>query len=122
MKIYINDFEFISALGSDKDLILKHLIKSNKTKDPNYHLLDGSLTPTFEVQESLPEMPSQYKKFETRNNRLVLFLLSKLQESLKNSFDKYSKARVAVVLGTSCLLYTSPSPRDGLLSRMPSSA
>ena len=26
------------------------------------------------------------------------------------------------LLGTSCLLYTSPSPRDGLLSRMPSSA
>ena len=25
-------------------------------------------------------------------------------------------------LGSSCLLYTSPSPRDGLLSRMPSSA
>ena len=24
--------------------------------------------------------------------------------------------------GTYCLLYTSPSPRDGLLSRMPSSA
>ena len=27
-----------------------------------------------------------------------------------------------VVLGYVCLLYTSPSPRDGLLSRMPSSA
>ena len=26
------------------------------------------------------------------------------------------------ILGNSCLLYTSPSPRDGLLSRMPSSA
>ena len=25
-------------------------------------------------------------------------------------------------LSTACLLYTSPSPRDGLLSRMPSSA
>ena len=25
-------------------------------------------------------------------------------------------------LSTTCLLYTSPSPRDGLLSRMPSSA
>ena len=24
--------------------------------------------------------------------------------------------------GSNCLLYTSPSPRDGLLSRMPSSA
>ena len=29
---------------------------------------------------------------------------------------------VAVVLCSVCLLYTSPSPRDGLLSRMPSSA
>ena len=28
----------------------------------------------------------------------------------------------AEALGHSCLLYTSPSPRDGLLSRMPSSA
>ena len=27
-----------------------------------------------------------------------------------------------VGLGVGCLLYTSPSPRDGLLSRMPSSA
>ena len=25
-------------------------------------------------------------------------------------------------IGNTCLLYTSPSPRDGLLSRMPSSA
>ena len=27
-----------------------------------------------------------------------------------------------IVSGWTCLLYTSPSPRDGLLSRMPSSA
>ena len=29
---------------------------------------------------------------------------------------------ILVVNDGSCLLYTSPSPRDGLLSRMPSSA
>ena len=34
---------------------------------------------------------------------------------------KEAVARVRLVPG-SCLLYTSPSPRDGLLSRMPSSA
>ena len=28
----------------------------------------------------------------------------------------------AAAVGQACLLYTSPSPRDGLLSRMPSSA
>ena len=27
-----------------------------------------------------------------------------------------------IIMATTCLLYTSPSPRDGLLSRMPSSA
>ena len=32
------------------------------------------------------------------------------------------KGRKADRHATSCLLYTSPSPRDGLLSRMPSSA
>ena len=31
-------------------------------------------------------------------------------------------ARVFRLLLQGCLLYTSPSPRDGLLSRMPSSA
>ena len=36
-----------------------------------------------------------------------------------NSFVRVSLA--SVIMGI-CLLYTSPSPRDGLLSRMPSSA
>ena len=39
------------------------------------------------------------------------------------SFFKISKDRkIVATLDYSCLLYTSPSPRDGLLSRMPSSA
>ena len=32
-----------------------------------------------------------------------------------NGVDEYEQSKI-------CLLYTSPSPRDGLLSRMPSSA
>ena len=31
-------------------------------------------------------------------------------------------AALGAIRGSACLLYTSPSPRDGLLSRMPSSA
>ena len=34
--------------------------------------------------------------------------------------EKYGENKLEQSLG--CLLYTSPSPRDGLLSRMPSSA
>ena len=40
-----------------------------------------------------------------------------LLKAVKNNIDR---ARVVYPIG--CLLYTSPSPRDGLLSRMPSSA
>ena len=34
----------------------------------------------------------------------------------------YVFGTAAIAAGNYCLLYTSPSPRDGLLSRMPSSA
>ena len=44
---------------------------------------------------------------------LTLIILALLVFSLDSAF---------VALMSSCLLYTSPSPRDGLLSRMPSSA
>ena len=37
-------------------------------------------------------------------------------ETMVDTNDEWIKTR------TGCLLYTSPSPRDGLLSRMPSSA
>ena len=36
--------------------------------------------------------------------------------------DRVVTARHSRMVGIACLLYTSPSPRDGLLSRMPSSA
>ena len=39
-----------------------------------------------------------------------------------NSFKKLVAQDEAEAMEKSCLLYTSPSPRDGLLSRMPSSA
>ena len=46
-------------------------------------------------------------------------VLSKLIPSISENIQ--SPEELAYLLN-SCLLYTSPSPRDGLLSRMPSSA
>ena len=42
-------------------------------------------------------------------------------ESGKAPLYDYQNCLVKNIVGA-CLLYTSPSPRDGLLSRMPSSA
>ena len=38
------------------------------------------------------------------------------------NIDKAPEERERGITISTCLLYTSPSPRDGLLSRMPSSA
>ena len=60
-------------------------------------------------------------------NALVFFYKHVLNQPLDekiNAERAARKPRIPVVLtrDETCLLYTSPSPRDGLLSRMPSSA
>ena len=49
----------------------------------------------------------------TPNARKVSIMLEEIKENYQVSLIDIDKG---------CLLYTSPSPRDGLLSRMPSSA
>ena len=48
-------------------------------------------------------------------DRGVCFFVDKIQRAM-------DAGAVAVIVVNSCLLYTSPSPRDATLSRMPSSA
>ena len=60
-----------------------------------------------------------------RNNSLLCVGLDPDPELVpKVSFLEFNKAIIEATadLVCACLLYTSPSPRDGLLSRMPSSA
>ena len=48
---------------------------------------------------------------------------SNIQRSCRDALLDHNEASYWVAAGkTSCLLYTSPSPRDATLSRMPSSA
>ena len=66
----------------------------------------------------LTEIPWQPDKTTEILNAIVeVRSFVKAGESLQEANQKRLKA-----LGKDCLLYTSPSPRDGLLSRMPSSA
>ena len=48
--------------------------------------------------------------------------VSKHSKDLYSEYSKDKKNIIWTYLPYGCLLYTSPSPRDGLLSRMPSSA
>ena len=64
---------------------------------------------------------SQWFVGATPLNLSLCFVL--LMLSSRHAPKVYLVALIAFIVGmVACLLYTSPSPRDGLLSRMPSSA
>ena len=75
----------------------------------------------------LKELVQSVKRFEQSKNVAICILDAGLTEGQKknllNDVDEIKSAEWDIeVPDYNCLLYTSPSPRDGLLSRMPSSA
>ena len=71
----------------------------------------------IELYEKFPDVDPTYILF-TDLRAMVMDL-----EGFSDDADKTNeKILEAIQMLWICLLYTSPSPRDGLLSRMPSSA
>ena len=61
---------------------------------------------------------------DSGNGRVLIITPPKITENTTQflSFDNSVKEKKNILVSTSCLLYTSPSPRDRTRSRMPSSA
>ena len=96
----IDDLNYIQECNS--------LIKNNSLLVLEKFLLDKSLKNILNEAKQL-----EHKAYYCEQQHTIL--LSKQSDSLDKN-DPLNR------LMMSCLLYTSPSPRDGLLSRMPSSA
>ena len=56
------------------------------------------------------------------NQESIRLCVEKLKEEFGQQFSNSQSILEQHTHTMTCLLYTSPSPRDGLLSRMPSSA
>ena len=64
-----------------------------------------------------------YVRHEIVHNKYVVDSLKAIGAIFVEELDEIQdKSRPVIFSAHGCLLYTSPSPRDGLLSRMPSSA
>ena len=66
--------------------------------------------------------PSEQTENEVAKQTQVLKDAGKEGKAVLADIDTFIEGINAYLAANSCLLYTSPSPRDGLLSRMPSSA
>ena len=71
--------------------------------------------PTLDIES--PMNPRKDPKYENENKNEL-----PLTECLKDTFDRVVPYWQDQIKPLACLLYTSPSPRDATLSRMPSSA
>ena len=117
-----------------KALDLALSIEERYTSDSEFYFLKGRAYQDLKLNLESLEAYSQsialnrtnYKAYINRglvkgalgNLRASLIDLKKAVQLNKNS----KKAFLNLGVTYACLLYTSPSPRDGLLSRMPSSA
>ena len=83
--------------------------------DKNWLKTDGQrlLDPDIEFYSG-PQFPANKENFG--------IFLDSMPDTWGKTLMKRRAAQDARANHESCLLYTSPSPRDGLLSRMPSSA
>ena len=76
----------------------------------------------------IDEEGNEIWQYDGENNLLNYFSTSTLKDSTYhfsnqlNRYDKFNNKVHEIFLSKCCLLYTSPSPRDATLSRMPSSA
>ena len=59
---------------------------------------------------------------DPKSTAIIEMLIKDLRDSYSIVIVTHNMQQAARVSDYTCLLYTSPSPRDGLLSRMPSSA
>ena len=62
------------------------------------------------------------KLIQNANDSIVISHSADVSSYKKRNYYMVDHAEYLIGVFDNCLLYTSPSPRDGLLSRMPSSA
>ena len=84
---------------------------------------------TIRVARQAMEKAMQYAYRDRRNKKREFksLWIQRINAGVRAEGLTYSKfinglSKSGIKLDRNCLLYTSPSPRDGLLSRMPSSA
>ena len=98
---------------------------SSTMNDEDKHQFKQAIKNLVETHQTLKTHNAQAKEMREKLKALKAVVLGFMEATsldVCNVSHNGKNGEIAVRTSKSCLLYTSPSPRDGLLSRMPSSA
>lgn len=100
--IYINDLTSVSSLGTDEATIVDSLSHTDKCyltyRDDLLNEHKGSYF--GEIKAKLPAL-DEYPEHKSRNSAVLAFLADSIKDSINELKQKYSKDRIAIILGTS---------------------
>ena len=101
--IYVNFYSSVNALGNSTKEVL-----SNLAKNQSPGILESRNWLPFQesafygnVLTDLPSIPGEFKEHNTRNNRLLLFLLEQASDAFQQAISDIPKERIGIVMGTS---------------------
>ena len=93
----------------------------DRYEETGFYDFMGALEGGDEAQANLKLLYERARKYEESGFKGIFNFIRYIERIEKRNED-LSGAQLINENHNVCLLYTSPSPRDGLLSRMPSSA
>ena len=112
------DYSFFSG-GGNTQLLMRSDLSGDRSESIAVAIDGVSVTPDIKYNYSTPTVGDSFKiAYEDSGGNLLVEQTSQISDI--DDYDLIS-AEISSLL-PSCLLYTSPSPRDRTRSRMPSSA
>lgn len=100
--VYLNALGLINPLGAGKAAVGAALFAGDSSgMKPATGFLTEQEVMVGKVTAPLPEIPDNLKKYDSRNNRMLLAALQEIEPDIRAAIETYGSKRVAVVLGTS---------------------
>ena len=98
--LYLNDLGIVCALGENKAEVLSAWLSGQCPKAAPVPWLDLDI-PALSLKIEPPPIPQSLKRYNCRNNRILLAALEQIVSSVRRMIKRYGADRIGVVIGTS---------------------
>lgn len=99
--VYLNALGMINAIGSDTARIAAGLAAGHAPGMCAAPMGENGHAFVARVEAALAPVPEPLRRYDCRNNRLLLAALAQIEPAIRAACERYGPKRVGVVLGTS---------------------